>query len=81
MRVRKLDPYTDYLVERVAQARPDWILATVLFREIGERGYTGGISQLKVYLSPFKQASVDPIVRFETASGRQLQVRRPPAFE
>jgi len=74
LRVCKLDPYVDYLAERVAQARPDWIPATVLLREIQARGYDGGISQLKAHLLPFKQAAVDPVVRFETAPGRQLQV-------
>jgi hypothetical protein len=30
-------------------ARPKWIPETVLLREIRERGYGGGISQLKAY--------------------------------
>jgi transposase len=46
----KLDPFMTYLQERVASAKPDWIPATVLIREIREQGYTGGISQLKVFL-------------------------------
>ena len=48
LRPCKLDPYTDYLQRRIAHARPDWIPATVLLREIRERGYDGGISQLNV---------------------------------
>jgi transposase len=74
LRACKLDPYTAYLEARIGQARPDWIPATVLLREIRARGYEGGISQLKAYVSPFKQAVPDPIVRFETEPGRQLQV-------
>ena len=74
LRVCKLDAYVDYLAERLAQARPDWIPATVLLREIREQGYAGGISQLKAHLAPFKQAAIDPVVRFETAPGRQMQV-------
>ena len=53
----KLDAYKDYLRERIEQARPRWIPATVLLREIGERGYGGGISQLKAWLAPLKRAS------------------------
>jgi len=70
----KLDPYLGYLQERMAQARPAWIPATVLLREIRERGYPGGISQLKAYLAPFKQAVPEPLIRFETPPGQQLQV-------
>ena len=69
----KLDPYKDYLRERVEQARPRWIPATVLLREIGERGYDGGISQLKAWLAPLKQTEPEPVVRFETAPGEQMQ--------
>lgn len=70
----KLDPFTAYLQERIDAARPKWIPATVLLREIQERGYTGGISQLKRYLAPFKNHAPDPVVRFETPPGKQLQV-------
>jgi len=69
----KLDPYKDYLHERVAQARPRWIPATVLLREIGERGYTGGLSQLKAWLARLKTAQPEPVVRFETPPGQQMQ--------
>ncbi|PTR14212.1 hypothetical protein C8R31_107107 [Nitrosospira sp. Nsp2] len=37
----KLDPYKDYLLERVHAAGPHWIPAVVLLREIKERGYPG----------------------------------------
>jgi transposase len=50
----KLDAYKGFLHERVEQARPDWIPATVLLREIQAAGYAGGISQLKAYLAPMK---------------------------
>ena len=53
-RQTKLDPYKVYLTERVRQARPTWLPATVLLREIRKRGYSGGISQLKAYLAPMK---------------------------
>ena len=69
----KLDPYRAYVLERVGQARPRWIPATVLLREIAERGYAGGISQLKAFLAPLKKAEPEPVVRFETPPGRQMQ--------
>lgn len=69
----KLDEYKPYLRERVEQARPRWIPATVLLREIRERGYAGGISQLKAWLGPLKKSEPEPLVRFETAPGKQMQ--------
>jgi transposase len=69
----KLDPYKRFLQERLTQAKPDWIPATVLLREIQAAGYVGGISQLKTYLAPFKIAPSDPVVRFETDPGHQMQ--------
>ncbi len=69
----KLAPYKAYLRERVQAARPHWIPATVLLREIAARGYAGGISQLKAFLAPLKQPEPEPLVRFETPPGRQMQ--------
>jgi transposase len=45
----------------------------VLLREIGDLGYRGGISQLKAWLAPLKQSAPEPVVRFETAPGHQMQ--------
>jgi transposase len=73
-RTTKLDVYKDYLRERVDQARPRWIPATVLLREIRELGYGGGLSQLKAWLAPLKKAAPEVVVRFETAPGKQMQV-------
>lgn len=72
-RPTKLEPFKAYLEERVQAARPAWIPATVLLREIRERGYDGGISQLKAFLAPLKQVTDDPVVRFETPPGKQMQ--------
>lgn len=73
-RPTKLDPFKEYLLERIEAARPHWIPATVLQREIQGRGYGGGISQLKAFLAPYKQREAEPLVRFETPVGKQLQV-------
>jgi transposase len=72
-RATKLDPFKDYLLERVAAARPRWIPATVLLRELQDAGYEGGISQLKAFLVPHKRPEAEPVVRFETAPGKQMQ--------
>jgi len=72
-RATKLDPYKAYLQERIEAARPHWIPAVVLLREICERGYTGGLTQLKAYLAPFKRREPEPENCYETPPGRQMQ--------
>ena len=38
-------------------------------------GYTGGVSQLRVFMRTIRpQGAADPVVRFETAPGEQLQI-------
>ena len=70
----KLDCYKQYLAERVTAAAPDWIPATVLLRELKALGYAGGYSILKEYLATMRPAAKpDPLVRFETEPGRQMQ--------
>jgi transposase len=71
-RPTKLDPFKPYLEERLAQGL--WN-ATVLFRELKERGYSGGYTALKDYLAPKRQAARAVAVRrFETPPGHQAQV-------
>ena len=67
-----LDEYKAHLSERIVQAKPR-IPATVLLREIAERGYAGGVSQLKAWLAPMKRTEPEPVVRFETPPGKQMQ--------
>lgn len=75
LRVTKLSSFHDYLRERQAAAHPEWIPATVLLREIAARGYTGSHSQLRAYMHGLKPTlPVDPVVRFETEPGEQMQV-------
>ena len=74
-RVSKLEPHKDYLRERQSAAQPEWIPATVLYREIVARGYVGGQSQLRAFMRTLRPSlPVDPLIRFETAMGEQLQV-------
>ena len=71
----KLDRYRDYVQGRIEAARPDWIPATVLFDEIRALGYTGSVRTLRAYVATFKPApKADPLVRFETQPGEQMQV-------
>lgn len=73
-RPSKLEPYRNYLDERVKSAAPDWIPATVLLREIRRLGYRGGYSILKDYLATLRPlATSEPVIRFETDPGRQMQ--------
>jgi len=73
-RPTKLDPFKPYLQQRITTARPDWIPATVLLREIRHRSYSGGLTQLKVWLTAFKpRTDKAPPVRFETPPGQQMQ--------
>lgn len=71
----KLTPYKAYFRERVEAARPHWIPATVLDREIRALGYTGSVRLLRYFLADLKPAlRPDPVVRFETEPGEQMQV-------
>jgi transposase len=74
-RVSKLSAYETYLRERQAAAHPDWIPATVLHREIAAQGYLGGVSQLRAFMRTVRPTPPeDPVVRFETAPGEQMQI-------
>jgi transposase len=71
-RERKLDPYTDYLQGRMKEGVYN---ARKLYREIKERGYSGGVTQVILYLQPFRPARTEQAtLRFETEPGQQAQV-------
>src|SRR4029078_1085792 len=59
-RPTKLDPFKAYVLERIEAARPHWIPAAVLQRELEERGYSGGVTQLKMFIAPHKRLEHDP---------------------
>lgn len=72
---QKLDGYRDYIQARVKQAYPNWLAATVIYREIKNLGYKGSLSLLTAYLRTLKPVIKEtPIVRYETAPGWQMQV-------
>jgi len=71
----KLDLYKPFLHSRIAQAAPIHLSAVVLFREVKEQGYGGGLSLLRQYLYQYRgKVDPQPIVRFETPPGKQMQV-------
>jgi transposase len=73
-RAEKLDPYKKYILDRMAAAAPDVIPAAVLLREIQGRGYDGGYSRVKQFIRGLVPAAVpEPVVRFETDPGQQMQ--------
>lgn len=73
-RPEKLDPFKDYIVDRLKAALPDRIPATVLFREVQARGYLGGQTRVRIFVSGLVPAPApEPTVRFETAPGHQMQ--------
>lgn len=71
-RSSKLDPVKPYIESRLARFD---IPATVLLREIQQRGYGGGITILREFVSEIKSRHVRRLVdRFETEPGRQAQI-------
>lgn len=71
----KVAPFAAYLQQRVAAAAPDWIPATVLWREIREKGFDGSERTVRNFVATLRPMRLpDPLVRFETAAGDQMQV-------
>jgi transposase len=74
-RAGKLDGFEAYIAGRVAAAAPERLSAVALLRELRERGYVGGYTLLKEHLARRRPvAAAEPVVRFETAPGEQMQV-------
>jgi len=72
-RTMKLDPFKDQIRHWVQQ---DHLLNCVTMLErLRPLGYTGGLSQLKAFVRPLRpaRASRQPVRRYETAPGQQLQ--------
>ena len=71
----KLDPHTAYIRQRVADTAPHRLPATVLLRELRDRGYDGGLTILKEHLAGLRPVvSAPEIKRFETEPGYQAQI-------
>ncbi|AJJ51386.1 IS21 family transposase [Yersinia pestis] len=65
----------DYIRQRIADAHPYKIPATVIAREIRDQGYRGGMTILRAFIRSLSvPQEQEPAVRFETEPGRQMQV-------
>jgi transposase len=73
-RSSKLDSFKPYLRERIEAAKPYWIPATVLYREITTQGFQGKEGIVKNYIRQFKPDTQEEVIRFETPPGQQMQV-------
>ena len=74
-RPSKLDPYKDYIGIVSRALAKETLCAQCFLREIRALGYTGGITQLKEHICTIRPAlPIEPIVRFETPPGEQLQI-------
>lgn len=70
---RKLDPYKPIIEARLATYPK--LSSVRLLEEIRAAGYDGGYTQLKEHVREIRpRPPEDPVVRFETAPGRQAQV-------
>lgn len=68
----KLDGYKDYIRNRMSEG---CLNARVLMDEIKERGYTGSITILRLFMQPLRPAVQSKATeRFETQPGQQAQV-------
>lgn len=71
-RPSKLDPFAEYLDQRLGQGIGN---CRVLLRELRAQGYTGGLTILKEYVKPFRRPhQAKATVRYETEPGEQAQV-------
>ena len=71
-RERKLSRYESYLKQRMGEGVYN---TRKLLRELRERGYTGGLTQLILYVQPYRPQHTEPaVMRFETEPGQQAQV-------
>ena len=72
----KLDPYKKYIVDFIGKSS-DRIPYSVLLDDIIEMGYKGGKTILQDFLTEeyaLRKIDNDPVVRFETLAGVQMQV-------
>ena len=68
----KLAPFEGYLRQRIAEG----VLNTrKLLRELKARGYQGGLTQLILYVQPYRTSREErAVMRYETEPGQQAQV-------
>jgi len=68
----KLDPFKEYVQQRMEEG---CVNARVILEEIRARGYTGGMTMLRLFMQPLRPVvRSKATVRFETEPGYQAQV-------
>jgi transposase len=74
--ISKLDPYKKQIMERIKEAQPIRIPATVIYREIKKQGYQGKERIVQYFLRELYEENQpkEQLVRFETPPGKQMQV-------
>lgn len=71
-RPSKLDPFKEFVSKRMSEGVYNCV---VLFRELRERGYSGGYTILRDYVKSFRPVQAPKaVMRFETKPGEQAQV-------
>lgn len=71
-RPSKLEPYTEYIMQRLAEGVDNCM---VLLRELRQQGYTGGYTIIKEFVRPLRRRAPSRATRrFETSPGEQAQV-------
>ena len=56
-RAEKLDPFKDYILARLEDPAPEKATAAMLYREVKELGYSGGLTRVKEFV---RQAARPP---------------------
>lgn len=68
----KLDPFKDYILERMNEG---CVNAAVIFDEIAADGYQGKMTILREFMKPYREkALARASIRYETPPGKQAQV-------
>ena len=71
-RVPKIEPYMDYIKERITKYN---LSGVRILEEIKKKGYTGSYSTLKAYCKvQRKDRAIKAVIRYETDPGKQAQV-------
>jgi transposase len=73
-RPTKLEPFYDYIRDRMAAAAPEEIAAPAPLRELRDLGYGGQFRSLQAVKHAHRPIpQPDPVIRFQTAPGQQMQ--------
>ena len=69
---RKIDQFASYVKQRMGEGVYN---TRKLYRELREQGYTGGLTQVIMYVQPYRpKHDESAVMRFETEPGQQGQV-------